>query len=148
MKFVLIFLSFIVLSSCKTTEPLKLTQSGKAEGTFKNTNIDDVSYLVISELCINEGMLVVEQSKNLIHCAGQMGIFEGALWQSFLTGSYGTTPESNVLFSMYVKGDDVNVVVQQYVTSQNFFGKTERAELDTQENINLQQQALYDIGAL
>lgn len=147
-KILTLISALFILVSCKTTEPLKVTESGRAEGKFRDTTAEEVSNILISKGCISEGLLVVEQSSNLIHCSAPMTGLTGILWQSALTGSWGSTPEFHVLFSFYERGPDVNVVVSQYITSESFWGKTERVDLTEQENINNQQQALFDLGAI
>lgn len=143
-SFLFLFFTLFVFS-CAT--PIKETKSGKAEGLFINQNIEDVTALLLEKGCVDNGLAIEEQTKNNLICKGEMGLLKGALFQSTMTGSYGSFPELHVQFNIFENDNNVRVVMSEYVTSKNFFGKLERQDLDVVENRNRHQEFLFSLGA-
>jgi hypothetical protein len=144
-KVIIILIFGFLITSCATV--IKETKSGKAEGIFKNQTIDDVTALLLEKGCIDAGLAIETQTKNNLVCKGEMGLLEGALYQTALTGSYGSFPEVHLQFNIFENDNNIRVVMSEYVTSKNFFGKLERDDLDVVESINRHQEFLFSLGA-
>jgi hypothetical protein len=138
---------FIILFVFSCATPIKETKSGKAEGIFVNQNIEEVTALLLEKGCVDNGLAIETQTKNNLICKGEMGLIRGALFQSAMTGSYGSTPELHVQFNIFENDNDVRVIMSEYVTSKNFFGKLEREDLDVVESRNRHQEFLFSLGA-
>lgn len=145
---VIMFCSILFLmASCAANVPLiKETKSGFPEGTFRNTTIEEVKNKLIKK-CASKGLVIDEASKNKLICSEELPPDKAAVAGMLFFGASSTTPITYIAFILYQSGDDANVVVHQWLEAQTKFGQNKKVSLTGNNNKNMAQKFLFNLGA-
>ena len=140
MRMKTIYACFLVmlLTSCAATVPLNFqTASGRPEVSFNDLSFVEVKSRLIDG-CIRRGLIINEQGSSSVICEKTMEVGQGAIMAQLVLGNqYSTTPVQKAQFTITRRGQDVVVVAtRQWVETQMAFGQMQRAELNTNEQLN------------
>jgi len=147
MKKLLVIAVVIFLYGCVAQQPLiKQTQSGRPEGVFRNTNVEEVKSRIIEGI-VSKGLMVMETTSNQIVCGKTMEGGQAVLAQMIVGNSYSTTPQDKIRFTVYQVGTEVKVTAYEWIESQMALGQVNTQELNGNNQKNGLQNFLFSIGA-
>lgn len=101
----------------------------------------------LAQLCVERGILVVEQDRFHVKCAKEERSFGGLLAHALVNPRYSTSPQMVVQFSISRIAHYSAVQAVQWMESQSAFGQMRRMEIDGRKAQSQLLSALLSAGA-
>jgi hypothetical protein len=140
-------LCLALLSGCAAQPPrVKETASGKPEGVFRNTSIEDARSKIINQ-CANKGLSVEESSGSQVICSKEMEGTQATFMQMALSNSYSTTPQVKARFVFSKNGADTRVICFPWYESIMPLGQVKTMEAKSNADFNGLMSFLSNAGA-
>ncbi|MEB0092241.1 hypothetical protein RHM65_01460 [Pseudomonas sp. CCI4.2] len=137
----------IVLTGCASEPPkVRETVSGKPEGVFRNTSVEDARYAIINQ-CANKGLSVEESTGNQVVCSKEMEGSQAIATQVVLGNSYSTTPQVKARFVFAKKGTDTRVICYAWYETVMALGQVKTMEASSNTDFNGLMSFLSNAGA-
>lgn len=137
----------IILSGCASEPPrVKETLSGKPEGVFRNTSVEDARYAIINQ-CASKGLSVEESTGNQVICSKEMAGSQAVATQAVLGNSYSTTPQVKARFVFAKKGADTRVICYGWYETVMALGQVRTMEASSNTDFNGLMSFLSNAGA-
>lgn len=147
-KITFAIIALLIISACATQPLLKETQSGYPEGVFENTDVETVKSKIIQKFTMN-GIMLIESSPNMLVFGKEITGTGAAILATLAVNgnAYSSTPMKKVRFVINQTGEDVLVVVYEWIESRSPFGQSQIRETKNNKQANQAQRVLFSLGA-
>jgi hypothetical protein len=137
----------IVLTGCASEPPkVRETVSGKPEGFFRNTSVEDARSEIINQ-CANKGLSVEESTGTQVICSKEMSGSQAIATQLVIGNSYSTTPVVKARFVFAKNGSDTRVICYARYETVMALGQVRTMESTSNSDFNELMGFLRNAGA-